>query len=469
MKENQLVSTRLDYMRLQFLNRGRELAKLKRAFSSPEPVFIVIYGRRRCGKSTLLQQAAGKEDIYYLADQQEAPLQRQSIAREIGRFISGFGEVHYPSWEVLFTAAANQIPPGSVLILDEFPYLVQNSPELPSIIQKLLDIRQHKFHLVLCGSSQRMMQGLVLDSSAPLYGRAREVIRVRPLDPGWLPEALAVSPADAVEAYSVWGGVPRYLELAKDFPSLETACKHLILERDGVLHEEPMRLLLDDMRGAGQPHSLLALIGSGVNRLSEIAGRLGKPATNMTRPLANLVQLGYIKRELPFGDTPRASKRTLYSLEDPFLKFWYRLVLPNQSMLEQDLINEVWSVTEQQRVALVAEAWEELARKSVAKMEICGLRWKPASRWWGKGTGGKNMEIDVVAESVDGKSLLLGEAKWEKVTKLQKVLNSLHEKAGNFPEKSDKKIVLAVWSKQAVVESGEYGLVSPENVLTALR
>lgn len=456
-------------MRLQFLDRERELAKLKRAFSSQEPAFIVVYGRRRCGKSTLLQQAARETDIYYLADLQEAPLQRQSLAREVGRFVAGFGDVQYPSWEILFTAARNQISSSAALILDEFPYLVQNSPELPSIIQKLLDSRQQKFHLVICGSSQRMMQGLVMDSAAPLYGRAREIINLRPLEPGWLPEALSVSPVAAVEAYSIWGGVPRYWELAKNFPTLEDACRELILDRDGILHDEPMRLLLDDMRGAGQPHSLLALIGAGVNRLSEIAGRLGKPATSMTRPLANLAQLGYIKRELPFGESPRASKKTLYRLEDQFLKFWYRVVLPNQSMLEQNMVDDVWTSSRQQCDALVAETWEELARKSAARLEIGGTRWKPASRWWGRGSDGKNLEIDVVAESLDGKSILLGEAKWEGGTKLQSVINSLEKKAANCSLCRDKKIVLAVWCTRPVAASEKCAVLGPENVLPALR
>ena len=123
-------------MRLTFLNRARETTKLIQAFNSSEPTFIVVYGRRRCGKSTLLQHIAREKDIYYLADQQEAPLQIKSLANEIGRHIPGFNQVIYPSWEVLFNALQKQAQPGVSLILDEFPYLVQKSPELPSILQK---------------------------------------------------------------------------------------------------------------------------------------------------------------------------------------------------------------------------------------------------------------------------------------------------------------------------------------------
>jgi len=136
-------------MRLHFMDRTREITKLKRALASPDPSLVVIYGRRRCGKSTLLQHVAGEADIYFLADQQESPLQTQSLAREIGRTIPGFGQVDYPSWEVLLSALQRQAQEGTTLILDEFPYLVQKSPELPSVIQKLIDSQLNNTHIVI--------------------------------------------------------------------------------------------------------------------------------------------------------------------------------------------------------------------------------------------------------------------------------------------------------------------------------
>ena len=456
-------------MRLTFLNRTREITKLTRALNSSEPTFIVVYGRRRCGKSTLLQHIARKKDMYYLADQQEAPLQIKSLANEISRHISGFDRVTYPSWEVLFNAVQNQAQRGVSLILDEFPYLVQKSPELPSILQKQIDSRQNTIHLVICGSSQRMMQGLVLDSTAPLYGRAMEIIKLRPLKPGWLFDALGFDAIKAVEAYSIWGGVPRYWELAKQFSSVETACKELVLDRDGVLHEEPMRLLLDDMRGAGQPHSLLGLIAGGANRLSEIAGRLGKPATSLTRPLANLIQLGYIRKDVPFEENIRSGKRTIYRLEDPFLQFWYRVVLPNQSLLEQDLIDKVYAASKQKLIMQAADVWEELARWSVSRLEIAEQRWKPAARWWGKGCNGKHMEIDIVAESMDGHCILFGEAKWEKKTNVIQVMNKLVKQADNFPKIGKRNIVPAVWCKHPLGIPENTHVFNAADVLAVLK
>jgi len=455
-------------MRLQFLNRRREITKLKRVLGSPDPSLVVIYGRRRCGKSTLLQHVAKKTDIYFLADQQEAPLQMQCLAVEIGRTIAGFGQVNYPSWDVLLLALQHRAEKCTTLILDEFPYLVQKSPELPSIIQKLIDNQQHKTNIIICGSSQRMMQGLVLDGSAPLYGRAEEIIKVRPLEPGWIKEALTLNSIEAIEAYSVWGGVPRYWELAKTYRNQEEACKELILDRDGVLHSEPMRLLLDDMRGASQPHSLLSLIANGSNRLSEIAGRLGKPATSLTRPLANLIELGYIKRDHPFSESPRLSKKTIYRLEDPFLLFWYRIVLPNHSLLERDLVDAVYAESKNKFKAQTAEIWEEMARKSTAYLNIANIRWKPAQRWWGHGRDGKNMEIDIIAESLDNKFLLFGEVKWEEKTNIEATISKLKKNAANFPVQIDKKIITAVWCKKNKIRNKECWIISPGDVLSGL-
>jgi len=456
-------------MRLHFMNRIREITKLTRVLDSPDPSLVVIYGRRRCGKSTLLQHVAKETDIYFLADQQEPPLQIKSLAVEIGRTIPGFGQASYPSWEIILSALQHQAKKGTTLVIDEFPYLVQKSPELPSIIQKLIDGHRNKTNIIICGSSQRMMQGLVLDSTAPLYGRAAEIIKVRPLEPGWITDALPLNSIEAIEAYSIWGGVPRYWELAKTYKSQTKACKELILDRDGVLHNEPMRLLLDDMRSASQPHSLLSLVANGSNRLSEIAGRLGKPATSLTRPLANLIELGYIKRDHPFGESPRSSKKTIYRLEDPFLLFWYRVVLPNHSLLERDLIDAVYTESQNRFKAQIAEIWEEMARTSTAHLNIANIRWKPAQRWWGNGRDGKNMEIDIVAESLDHKFLLFGEVKWEEKTNIKATMSQLKKSVANFPVQTGKKIIMALWCKNNKIKNEEYWIITPGDVLSGLK
>ena len=189
----------------------------------------------------------------------------------------------------------------------------------------------------------------------------------------------------------------------------------------------------------------------------------------MTRPLANLIELGYIKRDHPFGESPRSSKKTIYRLKDPFLLFWYRIVLPNHSLLERDLIDAVYAESRNHFKAQTAEIWEEMARKSTAHLNIANIRWKPAQRWWGHGRDGKNMEIDIIAESLDNKFLLFGEVKWEDKTNIKATISKLKKSVANFPKQTDKKIILAVWCKNNKIKNGEHWLISAEDVLSVLK
>ena len=437
-------------MRLPFLDRVRELTRLRRALSRPGGSLIVVYGRRRCGKSRLLQEALrGHEHAYYLGDLSGAGVQRHALAVEAGRVVPGFAAASYGDWAAILETWRLRAPAGAWLVLDELPHLVQVSPALPSIIQRIVDTPgERPLRLLACGSSQRMMHGLVLDETAPLYGRAAEIVKVAPMPPEALPAALHLDAEDGVAAYSIWGGLPRNWELAADYGSTAEALAALVLDRNGVLHGEPQRLLLDDMRSAVQANTLLALIGSGCRRLSELGGRVGQPATSLSRPLGRLIDLGYLRREVPFGESVRSTRRSLYRLDDPFLLFWYRFVAPNRSRLEVDLVEPVRADVLARLAGHVAEVWEELARRSTPRVAVDGLRWSPAARWWGGGVDGAPLEIDVVAESADGRHLLLGEAKWSDRSDAAGVLAGLVRKAQRIPFRRGRRLHYALWLKR---------------------
>ena len=300
-----------------------------------------------------------------------------------------------------------------MLALDEFPALVAAAREVPSILQKYLDrYPERHLHLLLAGSSQRMMQGLVLDRTAPLFGRAAEILKISPLGAGWISRALRLrDPARAVEAYAVWGGTPRYWELAADHPDLPTALRTLVLSPLGVLHEEPSRLLLDDLRDTAQATSILSLIGQGCHRASEIAAWLGKLATLLARPLQRLLEMDLVAREMPFGALQRGAKRTLYWISDPFLRTWFCFVEPNRSLLEACQMVMVERDLAGRFSHHVGEVWEELARASVPRLGCFGRAWGPASRWWGPGLDHRPLEVDLIAESKSGDALLASEVK----------------------------------------------------------
>lgn len=459
-------------MKLTFLDRREEADRLRRLLARSEGALGVVYGRRRLGKSRLLREVLSpSRGVYYVGDEREAQLQRSSLAAEIARLLPGFDRVVYSDWEALFARWWREAPVGTALTLDEFPALASSSPELPSLLQKFLDREGDRgVHLLLCGSSQRMMQGLVLDRTAPLYGRAHEILRISPLPSGWIGEAFEFEDSrSAVEAYSVWGGTPRYWELARDYEDLDSAIRTLVLSPLGVLHEEPTRWLLDDLRDTTQASSILSLIGQGCHRGSEIAARLAKPITALSRPLQRLQEMELITREQPFGEEGRGSKRSLYRISDPFLRFWFRFVEVNRSRLGAGQEDAVAADIREGLGHHSAEIWEELARLSVPRLSLAGRSWGRAGRWWGPGNDRKPLEIDLVSESLDGQSILVGEVKWSPRNDPQRLLAQLAAKAQRLPLVAQRNVVLALWLGESDGATADPLLVIPQRALSVLR
>ncbi len=426
---------------MEFVNRVKEIERINHLLARDESMLIILYGRRRIGKTRLIQQIVDENDIFFIADQSETPLQIKAFANIVNRQIPEFNRVYYPDWESFFLTLNERLEKDTTIIIDEFPYLVKNSPELPSIIQKLFDNKSRlSFHLILCGSSQQMMQNLVMDSTAPLYGRANEIIKLLPMNVYWLKEALNCSSTEAVEEYCIWGGVPRYWELRMQEPGLKEAVVKHILDRHGVLHEEPLRLFLDDSRENIQMSTLISVISSGVHRLSEIASRMEKPATHLNRPLQRLIDLGYLKREIPYGSSPRNAKKSLYKIADPFINFYFRFVIPEKTSLELGFSEIIYDkVVSPDFSAYCSGFWEEICRESIPLLFTDKL-FSPGSRWWGRAAGEKHAEIDIVSSSRDGSEIIIGEVKWTTSVNIASLVNDLNRKAGMIPETHKKQI-----------------------------
>lgn len=402
----------------KFIDRKSDVVRLGEALKRPGSQFIVVYGRRRIGKSSLIKNVMDLgRDFYFLSDQTSEQNQRVLFSRIVSGSVDGFDKVVYPDWETLFRALNNQLKSRVTVCLDEFPYMVKSCPSLPSVLQKLLNFHIFKFNLILCGSSQQMMYSCVMDKKSPLYGLADEIIMLSPIPAKFVPEALNCDAVHAVKEYSVWGGIPRYWELRNDYPDCETAIRKLLLDTQGILLEEPQRLLRDDMRDTVQSMTLLSIIGDGANRLSEIASRAGKPASEITEPLKKLRDLGYVRREIPYGENEKNSKKGLYFITDPLFRFHFRFVSPYASLLEVGAEETVMSMVKKQFSSFTSECWELMCRKYVSGRGIDGVIYNKASRWWGKiftdnDKDGRMVELDVVAESLDRKHILVGECKW---------------------------------------------------------
>ncbi|MBK9292056.1 MAG: ATP-binding protein [Bacteroidetes bacterium] len=430
-----------------FVNRTEELDRLKSALTAEKPAFVVIYGRRRIGKSSLIRQALAPDDVYFMADQTERAHQIALLAREIGLRMNGFERLIYPDWQALFESLNARTRERFTLYLDEFPYLVKSSPELPAVLQKLLDGKTLRYNVVICGSSQQLMQGLVLEAASPLYGRADQILKLQPLSVYHLSEALGCSSHSAVEEYAVWGGIPRYWEVRLQSKSIREAIVHNVINAKGLLFEEPYRLLIDDMRDIVQASTLLSLIGNGVNRVSEIAARTNKPATSLSRPLDKLIELGYIRREIPFGEPPRSSKKGIYKIADPFMDFYFRFVVPNRTLIELGRSRLVLQEVENSLSSYVSGHWEELCRRAVSGQTLMGRQFRAASRWWGNVARNQQIEIDLLAESTDGKYLLAGEAKWSDNHNTEQLISQLLAKTQKLPFAKDKQILPVLFLK----------------------
>ena len=457
---------------MKFVDRIDEAARLKDALAREKSSLVVMYGRRRLGKSTLIKRVLSENDVYFLADRSEGQHQRALLAKVIAQVFPDFEKLSYPDWESMFRAVNYRTDKCFTLCLDEFPYLVEQSPELPSVLQKLVDEKQLKYNLVLCGSSQNMMYGLFLDSTAPLYGRADEIMRLTPIRLPYIQEALNLNAMNAIEEYAVWGGVPRYWELRENRISLDDAMWHNILSVNGALYEEPIKLLQDDVKDIVKTSTIMSYIGTGANRLSEIAARCNEPATNLSRPLKKLVDLGFLEKDVPFGIDEKNAKKSLYKIADPFMAFYYKFVVPNRSFIELGRRLPIEQALTTHFSEYVSMQWEKLCRDAVTGNLVNGVVYGKAKRWWGsvfnEDKKPEQVEFDVMAESLDKKSLLVGECKWTTQENGNQLTAELLRKANLLPFAKNYTIVLVLFLKNAPKGDSE-NVMLPEDVVELMK
>lgn len=453
---------------MRFIDRVNEQERLHKALgASPKGskgskrcCFIVIYGRLRLGKSSLIKRVLSKNDVYYEAEKNEAAIQRSLLVNAIRAVYPQFGGARYDSWESLLLNFNQVCIKGTTLALDEFPYLVQKNPALTSALQRLIDSNILKFNLIICGSSQRMMQKIILNSSEPLYGRADEKINLSPIGiKNWEKES-RLKAINVIEEFSVWGGVPRYWMLREKYDSFEAAIDGLVLDEHGILFDEPAALFMDEISEIAPYPSIMTAIGNGNNKFSKIADTVGKKTTELSVPLRNLLEMKYIGKDVPFGESENKTKKTLYQIADPFMSFYFRFIAPNKSLLSLGRTKTVKETIRKQMPEHVSHIWEQLCRISVSGNDMFGNTWGQARRWWSK-----DLEFDVVAESMDKKSILVGECKWNSADYAGRLLEKLKAKAEKAPFIKGKKVVYALFLKEKPLDKTDANVVLPEAVI----
>lgn len=225
------------------------------------------------------------------------------------------------------------------------------------------------------------------------------------------------------------------------------------------------------MRDTVQSITLLSIIGNGANRISEIGSRAGKDAGTITEPLAKLRDLGFVEREVPFGESPEKSKKGLYHIKDSLLRFLYRFVIPYQSILELGRYDTVMNMIEEQFTQYVGNCWEKLCRNYVSGNTIDDVTYKMASRWWGKifpegSKDGEMIELDVVAESFDKKHLLIGECKWTKEEDAGRLEKKLQEAVPYLPFiKRGQKVHIVLFLKESPLHQDGNHVFLPKDIL----
>lgn len=317
-------------MAKRFINRKKELDLLDKEIKKSK--LIVIYGRRRIGKTRLITEWGKNNPIVYSQAIEGAEnLQIEQFFSDIKEILPT--NIEPSSWTDFFELLS-LVKRKVIIVIDEFPYLVKSNNSLPSIIQKWIDHKQpENVNLIILGSSQTMMHSIFLDSSSPLYQRAGRIIQIGPMGYKTFCEYsdIDLNRMDSFIKYSIVGGIPKYWELINGKKNYLNLIDEIFFSEFPLIENEPYRLLKDENINGLQPISILEAIGRGATKLSEIAKSIKVAQTSLGRPLQLLMDTSIISRELPFGESIRSTKKTLYYISDYLIRFWYSIYSPHRS------------------------------------------------------------------------------------------------------------------------------------------
>ena len=402
-----------------FIGREKELNALEKLYQSGKFEFVVIYGRRRVGKTALINHFIDdKKSIYFMGVESNAKQNLENLSKSILEFSSGIQtETYFPSYqaalEYVFQLAERE---RVVLAIDEYPYVARASKSLASTFQLLIDKYKDtsKLMLILCGSSMSYMEDHVLAYKAPLYGRRTAQMKIMPFD---FEETCAyftnLSDEDKALIYGIVGGTPQYLLQMSDTLSVEENIKNTYLNPMSFLYEEPVNLLKQEVREPAIYNAIITAIATGHSRMSEISTKVGEDTNVVSGYIKNLISLGIIKKETPYGE--KASKKSIYSIEDNMFYFWYRFVLDNNSVIVRGAADLVYKRIEAQLSDYMGRVFEEICTQYLWKQLLLGkmpIEFVSLGRWWGNDPRQKcQTEIDIMGEQ-DSNSAIFAECKW---------------------------------------------------------
>ncbi|WP_242853595.1 ATP-binding protein [Eubacterium ramulus] len=396
------------------------MEKLESEYSR-DSSFVVIYGRRRVGKTTLIKEfLKDKTAFYFLATEEIESQSMKRLAGVVARTTKNrlLQNATFTDWLDLFQVIADYEPEKKkVFVIDEFPYLVKTNSAFPSILQNAWDevLKDKNVMLILSGSLIGMMQKHALSYDSPLYGRRTSQMRLAPLLFTDIYAVQSLSFTESVEQYAVTGGVPKYLEFFEDGRELTEQIKDAVLSKNGFLYEEPFFLLKSESMTAVNYFSIIKAIADGNHKIGKIAGVLGIESSKLTPYLSTLSDLGFVEKRTPVTEkNPEKSRKGLYFIADNFIRFWFKYVYPYKGELELDNMQIVLEEMKKDfETKFVAFAYEDICKDIFANLCKRGVVDFVPSRigayWLNDYTG--DTEIDVMAVDNQNKRIFAGECK----------------------------------------------------------
>lgn len=425
-----------------FIGRERELNKLNDLYHTSGFQFPVIYGRRRVGKTALINEfIKDKEAIFFTGIESSARQNLENLSRSILSFTdTSLENTVFPSFQAAFEyvfkiAEKKRI----ILVIDEYPYMARASKSLASILQSLIDKNKDtsNLFLILCGSSMSFMENHVLAYKAPLYGRRTAQLKILPFD---FFESRSYfkkfSDLDMAIIYGIVGGTPQYLLQMKDTLTIEENIKGCFLDPYSPLFEEPNNLLKQEVREPAIYNAIITAIATGSTRLFEISTKVGEETSSCVAYIRNLISLDIIKKETPFGEN--STRKTIYKIDDNMFRFWYRFIPDNIAAINQGLVDAVYKKISPMISDYMGPVFEDICIQYLWKLRSQGkskIEFTNLGRWWGNDTKNKcEAEIDIMG--TDGKdSALFSECKWTNEKVDVSVLDTLVERSQLFPYK----------------------------------
>ena len=438
----------------KFINREPELDFLNENFHQKKSSLVIIYGRRRIGKTTLINQfISGKNSLYFMATEESERENKKSIQHLLSEFLSNplLKKNLVLEWHEIFSLFAGHAPDvRKILVIDEFQYLGKINKAFPSIFQKIWDeiLVNANVMVILCGSLVSMMVHQTLSYSSPLYGRRTGQIRMTQI--AFKNYRLFFDETenhDLIAYYSVTGGVPKYIELFKPMPDIFEAIKTNILSKQCFLYEEPIFLLEREVGEIGTYFSIIKSIAAGHHKIGKIAANIGINQSGATKYLRTLMELDILERITPVTETnPEKSKNGLYIIKDNFIRFWFRFVYPYRHYLEMENMDVViHKIRQNFNDNHVSYIYEDICRERLSEMirrDLPDFILSKAGRWWDK-----NTEIDILALDSKEDAVLFGECKYSSRKIDPSVYYRLKEKSKKVPCKNDTQKWYVLFSK----------------------